>query len=1054
MSQLPEWLWPVEDEEAVQEAERLIEETHNTLRKMEADMQVHRALSQHLTSKTEKLKSSVNNKIQSLEKELKNFSEPKEESCDKQPKCNTPTGSEQHESIRANVPKTSDPINIIESKTHSSFTASHQPEQLNRKHKNDSKSAEQVVISAREKVQEALAMARHVSASLDQHVSTAVLASKPSSVTQVSNVGLFKVKSQADEKKTLKTKPRLQQALLPSVSIKQSLEKQSILSIQVPPGEKIVRPNVSVFNIKHEKVTTPQDSATTENISKEGEGHGSTKCAQGAFSLEKTVAQLSKHLMEVEELREINQSQVNHVLQYLLSRVSSSSQSQKGTNSKNANVETSHIDTKETPESPVASSSSGSSNKYPIAYDSLSRFLETYKKAAEHNMKARKRAAECRHRELTKQKKEIHQSQISNQNHLLIGPLRQAVKSKVSGLDSSRSEYHKQKSYSSESDGYELSKNSALESAKDISMNKVLTSVRSNSNIYSPEAEEDGAKQNSHDTSLPSHVIPSGGMIHDEYEDDWEEEEDHNGEQQSVISDLESNANIIIVENHEPLKPPSTVNSSSDQLSPKCPDSELSPSNLNMPNLLPSEKEKSPLDDDGHIKPQEAVSPENLNRLAQSSQDQNVLLNKKQEKEMDQISIRREHNILEEVLHEEGNEKNTTEMVHHEISDPNFMLNKSKILIKEMEDKQPIDETKAKLSHGGIRKKTQARLLSSCSSSSDAEVNYEPRRPPRSARRWDLKLREDLQLQSAILLNWQLDNRLNNSNRKSDSTKDQPSSLYHKDQVIIDIENRWQRTLDELDLRLKTIEENEKINRITNEIRKQVLEEQTKTCKETKTVEGRRNSLTNVDKILQTENTRVLRDQTVQTSPLKLPESQDEELARKVAVPNQGVPFVLPQTFGSFGGYLLSSHDNQDLTSELLAYGRMGILPSAISAGKKLSKSPTSSTTSSHLQQSSLAVSLSDGELQSSGSCSCSEGEFCVCGRKRCSERAPPDGSQLTVSDGENFLRDVSQGEIPPSKVKHVLQDTSFGEITRAAFGSLDLVGESIDSEDLEWDLR
>ncbi len=43
-AQLPEWLWPVEDEVAVQEAERLIEETHNTLRKMEAEMQVQQAL--------------------------------------------------------------------------------------------------------------------------------------------------------------------------------------------------------------------------------------------------------------------------------------------------------------------------------------------------------------------------------------------------------------------------------------------------------------------------------------------------------------------------------------------------------------------------------------------------------------------------------------------------------------------------------------------------------------------------------------------------------------------------------------------------------------------------------------------------------------------------------------------------------------------------------------------------------------------------------------------------------------------------------------------------
>lgn len=36
---LPEWLWPLEDEAAVQEAERLINETHDALKRMEADIQ-------------------------------------------------------------------------------------------------------------------------------------------------------------------------------------------------------------------------------------------------------------------------------------------------------------------------------------------------------------------------------------------------------------------------------------------------------------------------------------------------------------------------------------------------------------------------------------------------------------------------------------------------------------------------------------------------------------------------------------------------------------------------------------------------------------------------------------------------------------------------------------------------------------------------------------------------------------------------------------------------------------------------------------------------------
>lgn len=77
-------------------------------------------------------------------------------------------------------------------------------------------------------------------------------------------------------------------------------------------------------------------------------------------------------------------------------------------------------------------------------------------------------------------------------------------------------------------------------------------------------------------------------------------------------------------------------------------------------------------------------------------------------------------------------------------------------------------------------------------------------------------------------------------------------------------------------------------------------------------------------------------------------------------------------------------------------------------------------------------VSLSDGEMRdsASGSCSCSEGEFCVCGGRRlCSERAPPDGSQ-TFSDGENFLKDLSQGEIIPSEADHTAKDTSHGEIS------------------------
>lgn len=68
--------------------------------------------------------------------------------------------------------------------------------------------------------------------------------------------------------------------------------------------------------------------------------------------------------------------------------------------------------------------SSSDSSQYPIAYDSLSRFLETYKRAADQSMLARKRATVRRQKEVAKQKREIEKAQTVN--HLLIGPLRQA----------------------------------------------------------------------------------------------------------------------------------------------------------------------------------------------------------------------------------------------------------------------------------------------------------------------------------------------------------------------------------------------------------------------------------------------------------------------------------------------------------------------------------------------------------------------------------------------------------------------------------------------------
>lgn len=1061
MSQLPEWLWPVEDEEAVQEAERLIEETHNTLRKMEADMQVQRTLSLHLSSKTDKLKSSMNERIHTLENELKSLSYSKDSTStyDKQPKQNKvmPMKQIQIEGSCPNEQKVMIRNTLSETNADPGLSGSQQPHQSNRKPKCNSNSAERVVISAREKVQDALAMARHVSASLDQHVSTTFHQNKPLSVSQVTNVGIFEVKSQADEIKTQNRKPRLQQALLPSVSIKRGLEKQSILSIQVPPGEKTVTPNVSVFSIKHDKVTIPEDQPSQQKTCKEIENTSNQdkeniKCATDDLNLKTTLAQLSKQLMEVEELREINQTQVNHVLRYLLSRVCSDSQAQGRT--KITPEEPSKIETKEIPVSPISSSASESS-KCPIAYDSLSRFLETYKNAAEHNMLVQKRATERRRKELSKQKKEIQQSRNANENHLLIGPLRQAVELQLGDTHKSVPEYHSATSGSYQSDGHGEYKSSAKNSSEDISINKgtptfpfKIPSCKSSSSLDSPQ--EKSGKNSSQDTSLPITKVPSGGISHDEYEDDWEEEEDHNGLQNS---DLELNMDKTPLKNSEQLQPVSD----SDLIKPPQPglkslEMETLSLNLNLLTPLIADNEKSQSVDESPVRHEEADTVDN-NKLSYLSQDKNSVVRE----ELKELQINTTGSDLDKS--HLGVPVHSSHLVH-EIRDSDKGKATNISLMKETEAKQPHDESKTKPPHG-MRKRSQARLLSSCSSSSDAEINYEPRRPPRSFKRWDLNLREDLQLQSAILLNWQLENRWKTKNCDSD-TKDHPTLVSHKDQVITDVEKRWQKTLAELDVRVKTIEENERINRIASEIKNQVREEQSKIVTQTKVSEdtGTR------DKIASSAAKVVMMDQTVQTSPIKPVMSQDKVLPRKhnqFTLPNHSLPLVLQdfKTLSTLKRHLPSSYDN-DLTSELLAYGRMGILPTG-QLETNIRKSPTSSSTSSHLLQSTIAVSLSDGELRSSASesCSCSEGEFCVCGgRKRCSERAPPDGSQ-TFSDGENFLRDVSQGEILPSKVNKiidVLKDTSFGEITSHATGDfpsegLDLV-ESEDTEELDWDLR
>ena len=66
----------------------------------------------------------------------------------------------------------------------------------------------EVVLTARAKVQEALAVARNVSASLEQHTSGPSVNSKVLSRSQTCNVGVFEIKSLKDEKKMQISKPR------------------------------------------------------------------------------------------------------------------------------------------------------------------------------------------------------------------------------------------------------------------------------------------------------------------------------------------------------------------------------------------------------------------------------------------------------------------------------------------------------------------------------------------------------------------------------------------------------------------------------------------------------------------------------------------------------------------------------------------------------------------------------------------------------------------------------------------------------------------------------
>lgn len=1014
MTGLPEWLWPVEDEEAVVAAERLIEETHQTLRRMEATMEAQRNSSQHPSGKSEKLKSALNVKINTLESGLKSLSESRRlVSSNIQPlkfiKAKPNVASTEVNSVdRLRIPLK--PNSILDKQQHSLLLTK------NRKTEKNVNTAEKEVLTARAKVQDALAVARNVSASLGQHVCPSSHKSKQHSTgsnQQVTNIGIFEVKSQADEK-TKTPKMRLEQALLPSISIKRGLEMQSIPSIQVLPGEKIATSNVSVFTVKHADEEKRVSTSVSYNGRQDSIQNQCTTniCPSNSVEVEaeRAIAQLSKQLAEVEELREINQAQVNHVLKFLLSRVCT----QQPERSEDQKIPPTHhqpptIPSKETKDSfpSSVSSSNSESNPCPIAYDSLSRFLETYKRAAEHNMLARKRAVVRKQKTALRQKKETALAQTATDNHLLIGPLRRTVKVAES------------EPLLTEADSKSLAQSHSLSNhSSDVMENKTndenhtKENYRNGDSSFSSDKEglnltsyRESNKTSSQTSSVFSPLKQFREVSGGEYEDDWEEEEDH-----YVQTEIDKEEQFLGPSEQPIEEVEEYFHSSPNYQSQK---SQIDPS------ISPVE----PLETSFNFNSaNQSISDERRNIIEREVQVLNEAT------EIRDMSESVESPVNDFIQTHHGNTPNVTSMVCENVDGEKSTIQSER-------------EVNTEQNQSGHRKDQEHHLSSSCSS----PVNDCNSRPPRrSSKWWDLKLREDIQLQSAILLNWQLEDRCKNKSNEADQNKDNLALQSKQREIIADVERRWQHTLDQLDQRLKSIEDTDRIHRLVNEIRIQLREE------EAKGPETQRHIMPH------TESKILMRDQIVQTSPDKCDSAAMNKGSQQLSLKEPQQKHALFPDFKLFADPEKHRPNqlNEDLTSELLAYSRMGILarpePEQVQA-----RSLSSSTVSSHFL-SSAAVSVSDGEMResASGSCSCSEGEFCMCGgRRRYLERGPPDGS-YTFSDGENFPRDVSQGEIPPSQMKGLLQDTSHGEIGVLSAGPDPVDEASLESDDTEWEHR
>ncbi|XP_034242392.1 early endosome antigen 1-like isoform X2 [Thrips palmi] len=1072
MSALPEWLWPMEDEEAVQEAERLIEETHNTLRRMEAGLKDQTISGQHLSEQAEKLKSEVNKKMHALEKELMSISEPtsvnpqshKEGVAKEQRKLKPASAREdghcrQHTNLNASTSQSKS-----NSKLNDHSAAQQRAQNISNLHslskqwknvdpKWSSSTAEQVVLTARAKVQDALAVARNVTASLDHHVSASSVHSRPMPKLQARNIGIFEVKSHSDGK-IVAPKQRLGQTLLPSISIKQGLEKQSIPSIQILPGEKTALSNVFVCNMKYddykERSGDSQDRSAPKVPKKFSVEHQSANTATSKVTDEESaVVQLSRQLAEVEELREVNQAQVNHVLRFLLSRVCNSTPTERATKSPTD----SHNKVCDQQDKSHTTSSSDSS-QYPIAYDSLSRFLETYKRAADQSMLARKRATVRRKKEVAKHKREIEKAQTFAENHLLIGPLRQGTQVKETDLKQSKLEPQDlMESYSTSSGS-----NRELELHENAEINANSLREHSTESIPSKEMRDwNSPLQSLKSSSKESVFLPVksvGGVSAEDYEDDWEEEDNLNKSSNSDEGESLSDSILPPIVEAEELAS-SVTHSENQKYSIDSPKVEQKSSQFNTTQTTALEKEKAHQEEEKkEIQEEQSVplfhtmqsSPSNLNG------------------ELGTVSVQTQQ--TEEML-KCGNTHDRPQY----LSNSRPMLGERQGEGSETPGAEISQEKPPGTSSGRKMKQHQSTLRRSlvghhslCSSSSDAEVNNDSR-PPRSSRRQDLSLREDLQLQSAILLNWQLEERLKKTSNETSVAKDQPNlPILHTD-VLTDIERRWQRTLDQLDQRLKMIEDNERIHRIANEIKLHSRLECARPIDhggEKHVSMEEKNSITNTRS--NAEMKVPTKDIMVQTSPEKnkfhIEAKEFEPLLTSSMELLSKKPEPINQRFVS-SSWQKSLQPSGDLTAELLKYSSMGILPRQGHRERQNSKSSSSSSSSSHFQQSSAMVSLSEGELRNSAcgscSCSCSEGEFCVCGgRKLCSERAPPDGSQ-TLSDGENFMKDISQGEIPSCKMRHLLQDTSFGEIAnhvQVLSGDPYMAEESIESDDIDWELK